>query len=203
MLFFYFQRLLAKLLLNSNPAASFGTEKVLSHDEHSLIANYSQLLAEFYAKNPHLASTSSPSTPDQLAPASSSQKLKPNLKSKVTTICDTYSSIHKTNSQYIDSSLQRLSSRTSSLQRQSGVERHRLAAKSPMSHQYVTASGSSSYINGSANTLGKNYANAYYRNGQAQLASSSLQPITTRSISESNFRTNTGMYLLYGITYFD
>lgn len=166
-------KLLAKLL-NSN----HGTEP-LSQDEHSLIANYSQLLAEFYAKNPNLANNSTPTTPD-ISTNAMSAKLKPNLKTaKVTTIYDSNG--------YNNRQSQPSSSRTSSLQRQSGNSTNRL--RSPqLSHHYSNQSNTLS------NQHSKHYANnansVYTRNnGQGIM----LAPNTTRSISESNFRTNTDL----------
>lgn len=171
------------LLNNSNGA------EPLSQDEHSLIANYSQLLAEFYAKNPNLASNSTPTTPENM----SNQKLKPNLKTaKVTTIYDTTSSSSYRQSQPMDSAhLQRMSTRTSSLQRQSGLSStNRLRSpSSQLNHSHYTSQ---------SNTLSNHNYSKHYANNNSVYTKTNGQPImlapnTTRSISESNFRTNTDL----------
>ena len=158
-----------------NSGSSNNNESNLNQDEHAIIANYSTLLSEFYHKNPHLASSPNSCSPSSLTNQPQSAKLKSNLKTK----CG-YDSQYRSN-QY-ESSLSRpvANQRTGSLQRQS--------CQSSMSNRI----NSNKIYNNAA------YYNNTYSNGSGAMSSrtsnAKLSPMlmqnTTRSLSESNFRTS-------------
>ena len=160
-----------------NSGSSNNNESNFNQDEHAIIANYSTLLSEFYHKNPHLASS-----PNSCSPSSLTNQPQVKLKSNLKTKCG-YDSQYRS-SQY-ESSLNRPlpTQRTGSLQRQS--------CQSSMSNR----------INANKMYSNAAYYNNTYSNGSGAAIPSrtttnnaKLSPMlmqnTTRSLSESNFRTS-------------
>lgn len=162
---------MAKFLLANNNNNNLSSNENLTQDEHSLIANYSSQLSEFYAKNPHLAS--SPTSCTSTSPAA--QKLKPSIKPKPTLDGTQY----RSNSQYENARLSHPShqARTTSLQRPTGSSSHRMTPKGNAFYNDTYAGG------GGSNTLAKSTG----------LKNHMILPQNTRSLSESNFRTNSDL----------
>lgn len=100
MYFYFIFSLLANFLL-ANKTSNSSTNSLLNQDEHSIIANYSSILSEYYKKNPHLSSSPSSAVAPPPTLSSPSHIITPKLnnhhRQQQQQSTNDYVSTHKTN----------------------------------------------------------------------------------------------------------